>query len=56
MRLKAAAKLHNEDEVILKKDGASARVLRVKPETGVVILEVVTQGGEYRQVTHREVK
>lgn len=62
MRKREALKLHDEDEVIVKRDGSVRRVLnspRVEPVSGDVLLETLgdgAPGGDYEVLRHTEVK
>lgn len=62
MRASDALKLHNEDEVLIKKGNIPAKVLSTnhihdaKSKRLWVELQVVLQGGALRTVYHDEVK
>ena len=54
MRYQNAAKLHNEDEVIRKSDGASLHVIStVVNEPGKAVIILCDDGNEYH---HRDVR
>ncbi len=59
MSYRNAAKLHNRDEVILKRTGEVGYVLDVigsEASDRILIIEAVFPASGYQQVSHREVR